>query len=272
MNWISRIVKCFVVLGVFAAGIFAGGCSQSPAEISDEIARMDKGLAVILPGIEGKGISSESIRAGLREGRVELRIETLEWGVSLLEGGLAINQMNVARNREQAAKLALRLYEYQKAFPDRPVFLVGHSGGSGVAVFALEALAKLPDAEPIGGAILIASSLSAGYDLIPALKQTRYGMVTVSNPFDLAALGLGTAAMGNVDGTRTASAGRTGFTMRHAKLFKMPVTLGMLRGIRITPHTAGTTTGFVREYLAPWILRTPWPPPSMTANLKRHIH
>jgi len=272
MIWTSRIVKCSLALIVFAAGIFAGGCGQGSVEVSDELARMDRGLAVILPGIEGMGISSESIRAGLGEGGVGLRIETWEWGVPMLEGGLAINQMDVARNRQQADKLAQRIYEYQKSYPDRPVFLIGHSGGSGVAVFTMEALAKLPDAQPVCGAILIASSLSAGYDLIPALRHTRYGILSVSNPFDLAALGLGTAAMGTVDGTRKASAGRTGFTMRHAKLFKMPITLGMLRGIRITPHTAGTTTSFVREYLAPWILRTPWPPPSMTAHLKRHGH
>jgi len=265
-------MKCFVAIIVLAVGLFAGGCSQGNAKAAADLARMDRGLAVILPGIEGKGISSESIRAGLREGGVSLWIETLEWGLPMLEGGLAINQMDVARNRQQADKLARRIYDYQKSYPDRPVFLIGHSGGSGVAVFALEALAKLPDAEPVRGAILIASSLSAGYDLIPALRQTRYGLLSVSNPFDLAALGLGTAAMGTVDGTRKPSAGRTGFTMEHAKLFKMTITLGMLRGIRITPHTAGTTTGFVREYLAPWILRTPWPPPSMTAHLKRHIH
>lgn len=232
---------------------------------------MDRGLAVILPGIEGKGISSESIRAGLREGGVQLRIETFEWGVSLPGVGMAINQMDVARNHKQGDKLALRIQEYQRSFPDRPVFLIGHSGGTGVAVFALEALAKLPDAEPINGAILIASSLSAEHDLIPALKLTRYGMVNVSNPLDLAALGLGVAALGNVDGARTAPAGRTGFATDHAKLFEMPVTLHMLRGIRITPHTAGTTISFVREYLAPWILHTPWPPPSMTARLKREI-
>ena len=88
---------------------------------------------------------------------------------------------------------------------------------------------------------------------------------------DLAALGIGTAAMGNVDGTRTAPGGRIGFATAHAKLFEMPMTLGMLRGIRITPHTAGTTTSFVREYLAPWIHHTPWPPPSMTARLNRQV-
>lgn len=251
--------------------MLAGGCDRGRERISHDIAQIDRGLVVILPGIEGKGLSSESIRQGLRDGEVQMRIETFEWGVPLPGVGMAINQMDVARNREQADKLALRIYEYQRAFPDRPVFLVGHSGGSGVAVFALEALAKLRDTEPAGGAILIASSLSAEYDLIPALRQTRYGIVTVSNPFDLAALGLGTAALGNVDGTRTAAAGRTGFSMNHAKLFKMPMTMGMLRGIRITPHQAGTTTAFVREYLAPWILHTPWPPTGMTAHLKQQV-
>lgn len=263
------MMKCLVAAGVVAACILAGGCARSADTMSDEIARIDRGLVVVLPGIEGKGISSASICEGLIEGGVSQRIETFEWGMPVPGLGMAFNQMDVARNRDQAEKLAIRIYEYQRAYPGRPVFLVGHSGGSGVAVFALESLARLRDAQPVSGAILIASSLSADYDLSPALKNTRYGIVSVSNPFDLAALGIGTVAMGNVDGTRSASAGRTGFSMEDARLFKMPVTVGMLRGIRITPHQAGTTTSFVREYLAPWILHTPWPPGEMVKHLKR---
>jgi pimeloyl-ACP methyl ester carboxylesterase len=236
--------------------------------MSDEIARIDRGLVVILPGIEGKGISSESIREGLIDGGVRERIETFEWGMPVPGLGMAFNQMDVARNRDQAEKLAIRIYEYQRAYPGRPVFLVGHSGGSGVAVFALEALSRLRDAKPVNGAVLIASSLSADYNLSSALKNTRYGIVSVSNPFDLAVLGIGTAAMGNVDGTRSASAGRTGFAMEDARLFKMPVTVGMLRGIRITPHQAATTTSFVRKNIAPWITQTPWPPKEMIEHLK----
>lgn len=261
------MMKRFVAAGVVAACILAGGCGRGGDRMSDEIARIDRGLVVILPGIEGKGISSESIREGLIDGGVSQRIETFEWGMPVPGLGMAFNQMDVARNRDQAEKLAIRIYEYQRAYPARPVFLVGHSGGSGVAVFALESLSRLRDAKCVNGAILIASSLSADYDLSPALKNTRYGIVSVSNPFDLAVLGIGTVAMGNVDGTRSASAGRTGFVMEDARLFKMPVTVGMLRGIRITPHQAATTTSFVRKNIAPWITQTPWPPKEMIEHL-----
>jgi len=263
------MMKCLVAASVLATCVLAGGCGSSADTMSDEIARIDRGLVVILPGIEGKGISSESIREGLIEGGVAQRIETFEWGMPVPGLGMAFNQMDVGRNREQAEKLTLRIYEYQRAYRGRPVFLVGHSGGSGVAVFALEALSRLRDAKPVTGAILIAASLSADYDLRPALKNTRYGIVSVSNPFDLAVLGIGTAAMGNVDGTRSASAGRTGFAMRDARLFKMPVTVGMLRGIRITPHQAATTTSFVRKNIAPWITHTPWPPAEMVEHLNQ---
>ncbi len=262
------MMKCFVAASVVATCIFAGGCGGGGGDMmSDEIARIDRGLVVILPGIEGKGISSESIREGLLEGGVSYWIETFQWGMPVPGLGMAFNQMDVGRNRDQAEKLAIRIYEYQRAYPGRPIFLVGHSGGSGVAVFALESMSRLRDAKPVSGAILIASSLSANYNLSPALKNTRYGIVSVSNPFDLAVLGIGTAAMGNVDGTRSASAGRTGFAMEDAKLFKMPVTISMLRGIRITPHQAATTTSFVRKNIAPWIIHSPWPPREMLEHL-----
>jgi hypothetical protein len=262
------MMKCFVAASVVVGCIFACGCGRGVDTMPDEMARMGRGLIVILPGIEGKGISSESIRGGLIEGGVRERLETFEWGMEVPGLGMAFNQMDVGRNRDQAEKLAIRIYEYQRAYPGKPIFLVGHSGGSGVAVFALESLARLRDAKPINGAILIASSLSADYNLSPALKNTRYGIVSVSNPFDLAVLGIGTAAMGNVDGTRSASAGRTGFVMEDARLFKMPVTVGMLRGIRITPHQAATTTSFVRKNIAPWIIQTPWPPREMIEHLR----
>ncbi len=263
------MMKCLVAASVLTTCILAGGCGSSVDTMPDEIARIGRGLVVILPGIEGKGISSASIREGLIEGGAVQRIETFEWGMPVPGLGMAFNQMDVARNRDQAEKLAIRIYEYQRAYPGRPIFLVGHSGGSGVAVFALEALSRLREAKPVTGAILIAASLSADYDLRPALKNTQYGIVSVSNPFDLAVLGIGTAAMGNVDGTRSASAGRTGFAMQDAKLFSMPVTVGMLRGIRITPHHAATTTSFVRKNIAPWITHTPWPPREMIEHIRQ---
>jgi hypothetical protein len=42
----------------------------------------------------------------------------------------------------------------------------------------------------------------------------------------------------------------------------------MLRGIRITPHQAATTTSFVRKNIAPWITHVPWPPREMIEHLK----
>jgi hypothetical protein len=43
----------------------------------------------------------------------------------------------------------------------------------------------------------------------------------------------------------------------------------MLRGIRITPHQAATTTSFVRKNIAPWITHVPWPPREMIEHLKQ---
>jgi pimeloyl-ACP methyl ester carboxylesterase len=265
-----EVLKLLLGISLLTALPAWTGCSgpiQGPFMTND---RMDKGLAIILPGIEGRSFLNERLRDGLVAAGCSYSEPIWRWGNQIPLIGMAQNQTDVLGNRRIARRLANWIAQYQDQHPGRPVYLVGHSGGAGIAVFAAEALGKLSGKHKISGLVLLSPSVSASYDLTKALKVCELGIVNFYNESDVALLGLGTTFMGNVDGWHGASAGRVGFRQPDAKdskekkglyqrVYQVRLTSGMA-GL-ITAHSADTQIVFVRKYVAPWVLTVPWPPP-----------
>jgi hypothetical protein len=139
-------------------------------------------------------------------------------------------------------------------------------------------LGKMPGSRPVAGVILLSASLSRDYDLTRALQQSREGLVNFYNEKDVALLGLGTTLMGNVDGGRSPSAGRTGFAPpgpkapadaleAYKKLYHVRITRDMVDDAS-SPHVSATSVPFVAAYVAEWVLDTGWPPPKRLAAAK----
>lgn len=172
--------------------------------------RLRCGLILVLPGIEGEGFLNHDIATGLHEANVPDAIEIFDWtrGRHLMFHNL----MGLQRNRQQAALLAQRIRDYQQQHPGRPIHLVAHSGGTGIATMALEQL----DAKcPITSVIMLASALSPEYNLAPALKRTTCGIYSLHSPHDFFYLGLGTRTFGTIDRKLRLAAGKVGFTVPH---------------------------------------------------------
>jgi pimeloyl-ACP methyl ester carboxylesterase len=246
----------------------AAGCGESNARYMAE-SRKDKGLILILPGIEGESAFNRNIRDGLVRARIGYAMPIVEWGWPIPLLGTALNQVDVIGHYAAGKRIARSIRQYQENYPDRPVFVIGHSGGGGLAVLALEALSDLSGARPIDGAILLSPSISASHDLTKALRSCRLGIVNFYNERDLAVLGLGTILLGNVDGGHGASAGRAGFDTpedsgplekqrAYISLHQVEVTPAMTRDG--TAHTANTSIRFVTRYVAEWVLASRWPP------------
>lgn len=265
-----KAVRLIGALAVLAAALLSGGCpAQKKANLDAYYAspaRRDKGLVVILPGIEGESAANRNIRKGLDEGGLAHALVIYRWGFPVPGLGMLVNQTDTAAARKSAAELAQALVRYQKKRPDRPIFLIGHSAGGAVSVLTLEALADMPEARPIAGAILLSSSLSANYPLDKALRMTQRGIVNGYNPDDKALLGTGTAVFGNVDGGHGDSAGRTGFRQTHAKLFQFKI--GSRDVVRGDPHFIATDADLVARHTPRWVLADPWPPPRRTASAR----
>jgi len=244
----------------------AGGCAISPhnGPYFTE-ARKARGLVIVLPGIEGVSPLNKHIREGLCRAGVDCAVIIYPWGRPYGPAAMLINQVDVIGNRMAALQLGRMIEGYQQTY-HAPVWLVGHSGGGGIAVLTAE---NLPPGRKVQGLILLSSSISDKHDLTAALEHTRKGIVNFYNPEDIALLGVGTTILTNVDGVHGPSAGLTGFVtpenasprtqqLYKTKLFQFAMDSRVTGGL--DPHTSSTDPGFVSRYVAPWVLRSTWPP------------
>jgi len=266
---------CLFLMGLVASVIF-GGCAVEPDTGVSAFGDRDKGLVIILPGIQGNGSINEDIRQALIGSGVQCAVEIRQWGFLIPGAKLLVNQVNVPGNRQAGRKIAEQLAAYQTGHPDRPMYVIGHSGGAGIGVFALEHLARIPDSRPITGAVLLCASISSDYDLTAALSRSREGIVNFYNERDVGLLGIGTTLLGNVDGGRSASAGRSGFRLPGAtdgatrrpayeRLYQVQMTRDMVYH-GSDPHVIGTSRPFIATYVAEWIMDQTWPPAAVAAR------
>ncbi|MCE5325228.1 MAG: alpha/beta hydrolase [Planctomycetaceae bacterium] len=251
------------VVALLAAAPMLSGCGDEATFASSD--RLDKGLVVILPGIEGESSANHELRQGLLDSNIPYALVIHKWGFPIPGLGLLVNQTDSDGNRRAAESLAEHIAAYQAEHPGKPVYLVGHSGGGGVAVFTLEALAALPGAKPVEGAFLLSASLSADYPLATAMTMTRKGICNIYNPDDTNTLGTGTAVFGNVDGGHGDSAGRTGIYGKYPKLYQINASRAGARG---NPHFIVTKEQLVLRAAPLWLSGQPWPPKGSIADQK----
>ncbi len=234
----------------------AGGCSVGDLQTGD---RFEHGLVLVLPGMEGRGRLNINIARGLEEGGVESAIEIFDWGTSI-PGGMLINLADHDRNLRAAQEVKDRIMRYRRSHPGRPIQLIGHSAGGGMAIMATEAL---PRDVQLTSVILLAPALSPEYDLCRALRRTRYGVFSYYSKHDRVYLVLGTSVFGTVDRRHGPSAGAVGFrrperagsdaATLYTKLHQVRWQSEMRRYGHWGGHTGWADRRFVRRYVAPLI-------------------
>jgi pimeloyl-ACP methyl ester carboxylesterase len=243
-----------------AAAFAAAGCEEAgPPRLRTSGGyvnpdRLANGLVIILPGIEGESAMNHGIREGIVSSGTGRAVAIHLWGSPIPGISMFINQTNVLGNRLAGKRVADMVVAYQDANPGRPVHIIGHSGGGGVAVFAAE---SMPEGRQVDGIILLSASISAGYDMSKALTKCKSGAVNFYCRADVGLLVIGTTLFGNVDGVRGPATGNSGFTNGHSKLYELELTPEMTVG---DPHAAATRAGFVQTYVAPWVASAIWPP------------
>jgi pimeloyl-ACP methyl ester carboxylesterase len=245
------------------ATIFAGGCETTREYWQEPLA--DRGLTIVLPGIQGEDEHSYNIQAGLRRGGVPGAIVIQPWGKQVPIAGLLINQVDKISCRLDAMTIAGKIMAYQNEYPDAPVHIVGHSGGGAVAVFVAEGLADqgYAGAQPVDGLVLLSPSISAIYDISKALSMTDMGILNCYNPDDIALLGVGTTVLGNLDGLPGPSAGLNGFEALNdlTSPEKRHLYDAKLRQHQVTSygdaHFASTSPGFIAREPAGFVTNAP---------------
>ncbi len=166
------------------------------------------------------------------------------------------DQTDMEHAREQGTRLAAVIRTQQAREPGRRVVIVAHSAGCAVALCAAEQLP--PDS--IDRLILLAPSVSTGYDIRPALRSAREGVDVYCSKKDWIALGFVTRVVGTTDKYWARAAGRHGFqpgealneteTARLRQHFWSP-------DVTWTGHTGGHhgmhTPAFLHAYVFPLI-------------------
>ncbi len=237
------------------------GCITAPSSLRRP-ERMEQGYVIVLPGVEGESYWNANIAKGLNEGGVHAAIEVYDWvplGAALV-APLTMTMEN--RNRSEARKVARKIMDYQDNHPGRPVHLIGHSGGGGIAVYVLEAL---PMNRKINSAILLAPAISPTYNLIRAMKRTEAGIWNYWSPQDVGFLRGGTTLVGTIDREHTSAAGAVGFQMPWGldqegrqfyadKLHQQRYNRQMADSGHRGGHFGWAGRSFVRDWLAPVIL------------------
>ncbi len=185
---------------------------------------------------------------------------TVEWSHGF--GRIIADQVGYAHARLQGEKLAQIVCQYKAEHPGVPVYLLAHSAGSAVLITALE---NLPP-NSIERAFLLAPSLSAAYDVRPALHAVRCGLHVFYSRRDTAYLGIWTGVLGNSDRRWGPSSGRIGFqciatgpedSQLYGKLHQRPWEPGDRAAGNDGKHYGDYQPDFVRSHIVPLLSKQP---------------
>jgi hypothetical protein len=207
-----------------------------------------------LPGIGGLMRIDRLLTGGLTSGGIDAEVRIYDWtngnpGMPAL-GGLQ-------RNKQEAKNVAKLIQKRARENPDEKIIITCHSGGAGIAVWALE---SLPDDVDIDTLVMLAPALSPGYDLSGALKRVRFKAYSFNSEYD-PILGPGTRAFGTIDRVMIDAAGRVGFEApagaderQYAKLVQFPYNRAWMSFGNIGDHIGPMMPRFASRVIAPLLL------------------
>ena len=237
----------------------SGGCSYFHNLNTND--RLENGLTLILPGIESESFANSNVAQGLQNGGVDTAIEVHDWTTGRILKALD-HLRDLEGNRQAANKIAQKIVDYQDRYPGRPVYLIGHSGGGGLALLTLEAL---PPDRQVTAAVLLAPAISPTYDLTAALEKTDAGIWNYYSPLDSTLLIAGTTVAGTIDGKHVPAAGAFGFEepegnsperrrLYQTKLHQVGYDFEMMASGNLGGHFGPTWSQFSEDYLVPILL------------------
>lgn len=162
------------------------GCASKPAwdgsRQADRKERLTRGCTFYFDGAGG-GTKKSNYAAGVVEGMLEAGYrgagEMISWETG--KGLIKDQDASVAYKRSQAEAGAVKIRDYQTAYPRAPVNLLGFSAGTAEAIFALEVL---PQTAPVDHVVLLGTSISRDYDLTKALKRVKKKLYIFTSTHD----------------------------------------------------------------------------------------
>lgn len=172
------------------------------------------GLMVVLPGVGNTSFHLNGFVTRAERRLPGFDIVVRPWGVPLLT---LHNLRAHARNLQVAAAIAADIARWRREHPKAPIYLVGYSGGGGIAVLTV---AALPTDATIDRLLLVAPAISPGYPVATALlPKVDEFIVNYASERDLQ-VGWGTRTFGTIDRIASDGAGAIGFSSAHERLLQ----------------------------------------------------
>lgn len=206
---LSRIgagVRGFWVLTLI---FLIAGCAAMPrngatyrAASAPEVA--PTAVVFVANGAGDTRVVSQNLQQLVTSARLPLQIEAVDWS----QGTVLADQTDSQNHLVHGRRLAAQVNAYRQAYPNRRIYLLGHSAGSAVVLHATEAL----PANTVDRVVLLSSSVCSSYDLRPALRASREGIDSFHSAQDRIVLGGGVGLVGTTEGGCRTAAGQFGFT------------------------------------------------------------
>lgn len=246
---IAKFTVAVLLVGVVRPGPATAGPATAPA------VDFSHAWLLHLPGIGGELPVDHDLVDGLKEGGWKGPLTIYDWTEN--DPGLDALR-NHKRNIREAGKIADMIETRVRKDPKVRIIVTSHSGGTGLAVWALE---KLPDDVQVQDLLLLASALSPGYDLSHALKHVRGHAYVFYSQGDAVVLGTGTKMFGTIDGVRSQAAGLVGFEVPkgadralYRKLVQKPYDQGWEVYGHFGNHIGCMSESFADHVLAPIVI------------------
>jgi len=219
---------------------------------------VEPGLVIVVEGIGGVDLVGKSAEYSLKKVGLPHEIHHFNWTHGT--GKLLKDLQDTQHILKKADELAAFIKAYREKYPNRPIYVIGKSGGTGIVLYALQTL----PAQSVDRVILLSPAVSPTFDLRAALRATRQEIVSFHSHNDRMVLGLGTSQFGTIDRYYGNSAGMVGFTIPEQlsqedrplfmRLVQVPFSMRMLReGTSTGSHLATSLPWFMTGEVVPWL-------------------
>jgi pimeloyl-ACP methyl ester carboxylesterase len=188
--------------GALGAALAAAVFAPQPAPATVPMAQ---GVVIVCDGSGDFRTLSTGLARAVSAARMPLYVETFVWSHGY--GRYVIDHTDHCNHIEMGRILAARVCAYRRAYPNLRIYLVAHSAGNAVALAAAE---RLPP-DTLDRIVLLAPSVSPGYDLRPALASSREGIDAFVSERDRVVLGVAMYVVGTADRCVGPAAGHVGF-------------------------------------------------------------
>jgi pimeloyl-ACP methyl ester carboxylesterase len=243
-----------VTMAVFLARPFGPALASEPEQAPG---KAPPGIIFTVGGVGGLDILGASAHWAFPHAGVHHEIRDFVWTHGW--GKLFRDLQDTRHLLRKAEELAADIRRIKATDPDRPIYLVGKSGGTGLVL----ATAELLPPNTLERIVLLSAAVSPDYDLRRAFEATKGEIVSFYSPHDHFILGWGTSQFGTVDRVYGPSAGLRKFRVpkdlnehdraMYDRLVEVPWNPRMICEGHTGTHFGTSLPAFLAKEVAPWL-------------------